>query len=356
MEAKGTGFGGSLLVPSVQELVKEPIIEVPPRYVRHDQDPRVVSCPPSSLPQVPIIDMERLSSEQYLAEVELEKLNVACKDWGFFQMINHGISCSLLEKVKKETQEFFKLPMEDKKKFWQTTEDVEGFGQAFVVSEEQKLDWSDIFYLITLPHNIRKPHLFPNLPLPFRDTLEIYSRELKNVALKTLLYIAKALKTEAKDMIVLFEDGMQAMRMNYYPPCPQPEQVIGLTPHSDAVGITFLLELNEVEGLQIKKDEIWIPVRPLPKAFIVNIGEILEIVTNGQYKSVEHRAVVNSEKERLSIATFLNPNLEGDLGPAPSLITPETPAKLKRVATVDFFKNLFSKELKRKTNVEQYYF
>ncbi|PWA43884.1 oxoglutarate/iron-dependent dioxygenase [Artemisia annua] len=188
-----------------------------------------------------------------------------------------------------------------------------------------------------------------------RDTLEAYSRELKNIAIKTLLYIAKALRMESKDMIVLFEEGMQAMRMNYYPPCPQPEQVIGLTPHSDAGGITFLLELNEVPGLQIRKDGIWIPVKPLPNAFIVNIGDTLEIVTNGQYKSVEHRAIVNSKKERLSIATFLSPKLDGDLGPAPSLITPKTPPKFTRVTVVDFFKNLFSRELIKKTNLEQYY-
>ncbi|CAH1439487.1 unnamed protein product [Lactuca virosa] len=160
---------------------------------------------------------------------------------------------------------------------------------------------------------------------------------------------------ESNDMITLFKEGMQAMRMNYYPPCPQPEQVIGLTPHSDAVGITILLQLNEVEGLQIKKDGIWIPIKPLPNAFIVNIGDILEIVTNGQYKSIEHRAIVNSEKERLSIATFLSPNLDGDLGPAPSLITPDTPPKFKRVSVVDFSKDLFSKELNRKTFIERYY-
>lgn len=78
-------------------------------------------------------------------------------------------------------------------------------------------------------------------------------------------------------------------------------------------------------------------------------------MTNGQYKSIEHRAIVNSEKERLSIATFLNPNLDGDLGPAPSLITPDTPPKFKRVSVVDFFKDLFSKELNRKTFIERYY-
>lgn len=75
--------------------------------------------------------------------------------------------------MKKETQEFFKLSMDEKKKFWQTSEDLEGFGQAFVVSNEQKLDWADIFYLVTLPENIRKPHLFPNLPLPFRSVIPL---------------------------------------------------------------------------------------------------------------------------------------------------------------------------------------
>lgn len=349
MDSKGIYLGGSLPVPSVQELAKEPLTEVPTRYIRSDQDAPVIS----SLPQVPIINMEHLLST-YSKDSELEKLHLSCKDWGFFQLINHGVSCSLLEKVKQETQEFFDMPMKEKKKYWQQAGDLEGFGQAFVVSDEQKLDWADIFYLVTLPTDLRKPHLLPNLPLPFRDTLDEYSREVKKASLKTLMFIAKAVNMEVEEMKALFTDGMQAMRMNYYPPCPQPEQVIGLTPHSDAVGITFLLQLNQVEGLQIKKDGMWIPVKPLHDAFIVNIGDILQIVTNGVYKSIEHRATVNSVKKRLSIATFLNPNVDGDFGPAPSLITPETPERFTRVTVVDFFKNLFSRELKGKTMIDQY--
>ncbi|KAF8413629.1 hypothetical protein HHK36_001621 [Tetracentron sinense] len=142
--------------------------------------------------------------------------------------------------------------------------------------------------------------------------------------------MAKALKMESEDMRELFEDGWQSMRMNYYPPCPQPELVIGLTPHSDSVALTILLQVNEMEGLQIKKDGRWIPVKPLPNAFIVNIGDILEIVTNGAYRSIEHRATVNSEKERISIATFYIPNRNGELGPAPSLISPHNPALFRR--------------------------
>lgn len=114
----------------------------------------------------------------------------------------------------------------------------------------------------------------------YRDTLEEYSREVKNVSLKTLIFIAKALKMEVEDMKVLFDEGMQSMRMNFYPPCPQPEKVIGLSPHSDPLAITFLLQINEVEGLQIKKDGMWIPIKPLPDAFIINIGDILEVISD----------------------------------------------------------------------------
>lgn len=84
------------------------------------------------------------------------------------QLINHGVSSSLIEKFKLETKELFDLPIEEKKRYWQTPTDVEGFGQAFVVSDEQKLDWADMFFLTMLPKHLRKSHLFPNLPLPYR--------------------------------------------------------------------------------------------------------------------------------------------------------------------------------------------
>ena len=84
------------------------------------------------------------------------------------QLINHGVSDSLLEKVKTEVMEFFKLPLEEKRKFGQLDGDIEGYGQSFVVSEEQKLDWADMIYMITLPTDLRKPHLLPQLPHSFR--------------------------------------------------------------------------------------------------------------------------------------------------------------------------------------------
>ncbi|KAM3743159.1 hypothetical protein ACB098_07G123300 [Castanea mollissima] len=350
MEPEITTLGSSIPVPWVQELAKETTSTVPPRYVRFTNEPPVISDT-NSLPQVPVIDMQRLFSAEFM-DTELEKLHYASKEWGFFQLINHGVSISLVEKVKVGIQELFNLPMEEKKKLWQLPGDLEGFGQAFVVSEEQKLDWGDMFYMITRPIHLRKPHLFPKIPLPFKDNLDAYSTELKDLATKIIELMAKALRMELNDMRSLFGEGFQAMRMNYYPPCPQPELAIGLNAHSDGGALTILLQVNEMEGLQIRKDGRWISVKPLPNAFIVNIGDILEIVTNGIYRSIEHRATVNSAKERLSVATFYNPSLEADMGPAPSLITPEFPALFKRIGVADYFRGYLSRELNGKTYID----
>jgi len=78
------------------------------------------------------------------------------------------VTPSLLEDFKREVIELFKLPIEEKKKLWQQEDSFEGFGNAFVVSEEQKLDWSDMFAIMTLPPYIRKEDLFQNLPSKLR--------------------------------------------------------------------------------------------------------------------------------------------------------------------------------------------
>ncbi|XP_027361945.1 protein SRG1-like [Abrus precatorius] len=335
----------SLLVPSVHELAKQPITEVPEQYLRPNQDSPIISNS-DTLPQIPVIDLSKLLSEDV---TELEKLDHACKEWGFFQVINHGVNPLLLENVKRGVEEFLNLPIEKKKQFWQTPEDSQGFGQMFVMSEDQKLEWADLFFILTLPSYARNPRLFPNFPQPLRDNLENYTLEVKNLCITIIDRMAIALNIEPKEVVELFEDISQAMRWNQYPPCPQPENVIGLNPHSDAGALTILLQVNEVDGLQIKKDGKWIPVKPLSNAFVVNIGDTMEILTNGIYRSIEHRATINSEKERISIAAFHRPQMNKSLGPTPSLVTPERPALFRRTTVAEYYKTFLSRELQGKS-------
>ncbi|RDX62829.1 putative 2-oxoglutarate/Fe(II)-dependent dioxygenase, partial [Mucuna pruriens] len=200
------------------------------------------------------------------------------------KLINHGIGIKLVEDVKTGAQELFNLSVEEKKKLWQKQGDTEGFGQMFG-SKEGPSDWVDLFYIFTLPSHLRKPHLFPNIPLPFRtnvgrcrEDLEDYCIKMRDLAINIFVLIGKALGIELRDIKESLGEGGQSLRINYYPPCPQPENVLGLNAHTDGSALTILLQANEVEGLQISKGGIWLPVKPLPNAFIISLGDVMEIM------------------------------------------------------------------------------
>ncbi|KAI3879374.1 hypothetical protein MKX03_009349 [Papaver bracteatum] len=345
----------SLVVPSVQELVKGKITKIPQRYIRTDSTSTSLEHDSDSMAKytIPVINIERLlSGESVSADSELEKLHSACKDWGFFQVVNHGISSSVVEKIKLETHNLFELPFEEKNKLRQKPGEQEGFGQLFVVSDDQKLDWADLLFITTLPIEMRKPHLFDGIPLPLRESLEAYSVGLKTLTMNLLGKMAKALKMDYGEIGELFNDCSQRMRLNYYPPCPMSEKVLGLSPHSDGGGLTILLQLNETEGLQIRKDDNWLPVKPIPDGFVVNIGDMMEILSNGVYHSIEHRVLIHPTKERLSIAAFHAARQDAVIGPALSLIDPPNKPALFRKETVkEYYENFYARKLDGKSNL-----
>ncbi|XP_039022946.1 protein SRG1-like [Hibiscus syriacus] len=244
--------------------------------------------------------------------------------------------------------------MEEKKKWWQTPGNAEGFGQAFVVSEDQKVDWGDLFYVLTHPLRLRNPRLIPTLASPLRETMERYTFDLNNLSTAMLGKIAEALHMKTEEMTVFVGEGRQTIRVNCYPPCELSDQVMGLTPHSDSTLITILLQLNDVDGLEIRKGGKWVQIQPLPDAFVINVGDILEIISNGRYYSIEHRVTVHPEKERLSFATFFGLGHDGELGPAPSLVSEQTPAKFTRVKVQEFYKGLFSRRLQGKAYIDTF--
>ncbi|CAI0418418.1 unnamed protein product [Linum tenue] len=327
---------GSLPVPNVQQLASSSNV-VPIRYIRPELKLQRVSSDDEYV-QVPVVDMSKLDGND---GGELAKLHSACRDWGFFQVINHGVGEGVILKMKADIQEFFSQPIQVKMDSAQLPDSIEGYGQAFVVSEEQKLDWGDMLFIITQPINRRNVGLWPKIPSSFRATLEQYSTELEKLARCLLTSMARNLGLESEKLLTTFNEGLQGMRMNYYPPCEQANKVIGLAPHSDGSGLTLLTQVNEVQGLQIRKDGKWVPIHPIQGAFIVNIGDMIEIMSNGEYKSIEHRAIVNHKKERLSIAAFHNPNANVMIGPLPDILIKDQKqqaAKYKSISHQDYMK------------------
>ncbi|CAL9130703.1 unnamed protein product [Musa acuminata var. zebrina] len=339
-------LGTSIDVPNVQALaasIANPA-DVPPRYVRPEaKADRVVSDGDSELP---VIDFSRLLHHRFSRE-ESAKLHHACADWGFFQLINHGVPDQVMEKMKADIVEFFKLPLEEKKAFARLPNSLEGYGQAFVVSDDQQLDWADMLTLITRPLQSRNIDLWPAQPLTFRDSLSCYAMELKSVAGTLLEVMAKNLGVAPEEFSTIFQDQTQAVRINYYPPCPRADEVLGLSPHTDGSGLTLLLQVNDVEGLQIRKGGNWFPVKQLPGALIANIGDIIEILSNGVYKSIEHRTIINAKEKRLSIATFHGPREYSVIGPLAEIVKGCKP-KYVSMSFGKFMKAYFSAELKGK--------
>ncbi|KAK4405587.1 protein SRG1 [Sesamum angolense] len=277
----------------------------------------------------------------------------SCKEWGFFQVINHGIDLELLERIEKVAMEFFMMPLEEKQKYPMIPGTVQGYGQAFVFSEDQKLDWCNMFALGLEPHCVRNPKLWPTKPSDFCETVEIYSREIRKLCKNLLKYIAITLSLNEDIFEEMFGVAVQAVRMNYYPACPRPDLVLGLSPHSDGSALTVLQQgKGSSIGLQILKDGKWIPVQPIPNALVINVGDTIEVLTNGRYKSVEHRAVTHKEKDRLSIVTFYAPSYEIELGPLPELVDDKNPCKYRRYNHGEYSKHYVTNKLQGKKTLE----
>ncbi|KAJ1296281.1 hypothetical protein BS78_01G288200 [Paspalum vaginatum] len=323
--------------------------EVPEKYVRSEikADPVIVGAEGYNLP---VIDMSRLLNPEF-SEEEIAKLGSACEQWGFFQLVNHGLDQGLLQQIKADITKFFSLPLEEKLAVAIPPNGMEGFGHHFVFSEEQKLDWVDLLFLATRPIEHRNLTFWPTKPSTFRDTLDKYSLELANVSAQLLKFMANNLGVDQEALLSTFKGLPQSMRINYYPPCSQADKVLGLSPHTDGVGMTFLLQVNDVEGLQIRKDGKWFSVQAMNGALVVNIGDVLEILTNGRYKSIEHRAVVNSNKERITIAVFQSAHLFCTIGPLQELLKAGK-AHYKVIDGVEFTKGYFAAKLEGRRYLE----
>lgn len=251
--------------------------------------------------------------------------------------------------MKGLSHEFFKLSLEEKQKYALQPNGIQGYGQQFAVGDH-KLDWGDMLFIKIMPVNQRDESYWPTKPENFREIVDAYSAEVRKVATTLLTLIVQNLNLKPYYFNDKFgEDVKLSMRLNYYPPCPQPELVLGLHPHSDSGGITLLVQDYDIEGLNIKKEDSWISVKPVPNAFIVNIGDILEVMSNGKYKSVMHRVLTNRERERLSVAAFYSPSYSAEIGPAQELVDQsQHPPLYKTLSYAQFLSHLFVDKLHKK--------
>lgn len=188
---------------------------------------------------------------------------------------------------------------------------------------------------------------WPDKPKEWRDVTGMYSENMMGLATKLLEVLSEALGLEREVMIQACKQMTQRMAVNFYPKCPEPNLAIGLKRHTDPGTITILLQ-DQVGGLQATKDGgiNWITVQPVKGAFVVNLGDHAYYVSNGKFKNAEHQAVVNCDHNRLSIATFINPDQEAIVYPL-KIEEGEKTILEEPVSFVELYKKHFINHLER---------
>nr|GLL28010.1 flavonol synthase/flavanone 3-hydroxylase-like [Ipomoea trifida] len=257
----------------------------------------------------------------------LEQVSEACRSWGFFQVVNHGVRPELMDQAREVWREFFHQPMDVKTAYANSPTTYEGYGSRLGVEKGAILDWSDYYFLHYLPSCLKDHNKWPAFPSSLRGVIEEYSEQVVKLCgrLMKILSINLGLDESCLQNAFGGEDIGACLRINFYPKCPQPDLTLGLSSHSDPGGLTILLPDQNVAGLQVRRNDQWITVKPAQHAFIVNIGDQVQVLSNAVYKSVEHRVIVNSNQERVSLAYFYNPRGELLVQPMKELVTPENP-------------------------------
>ncbi|KAK6931853.1 Isopenicillin N synthase-like, Fe(2+) 2OG dioxygenase domain [Dillenia turbinata] len=261
--------------------------------------------------ELPLIDIRCLINAG-CKDGNNEKERVACmeaicqasSEWGFFQVVNHGISPKLLRGMRAEQIKLFETSFEKKSTCGLLNNSYRWGNQA--ASNPIQFSWSEAFHVpLTKISEDTCYGEFTSL----RDVMQEIAGAMSRLASLLANVLAERLCSQRRP----FEEITCFLRLNHYLPCPASVEMHGLVTHTDSDFLTILCQ-DHVGGLQLMKDSKWVAVKPMPDALIVNIGDLFQVWSNNIYKSVYHRVMANDKADRYSIAYFLCPSNDTLIG------------------------------------------
>jgi isopenicillin N synthase-like dioxygenase len=245
-----------------------------------------------------------------------QKLGRSFEDYGFAIIADHGISDELIHRAEAKAKAFFALPDDVKRMYF-----MEGGGGArgytpFGIETAKGAKAHDLkeFWHVgrDLPpgHKFRShmpDNVWPDEVPSFKDTFQELFASFDRTGLKILRAIARYLKTDEDYFIDTVRDGNSVMRLLHYPPIEgEPGSHVRAGAHEDINTITLLLGAEEAGLELLTSDGRWIAVSPKPGELVVNIGDMLQRLTNGRLRSTSHR-VVNPPPERWGKSRYSMP-------------------------------------------------
>nr|XP_043622228.1 gibberellin 20 oxidase 2-like [Erigeron canadensis] len=300
--------------------------KIPSQFVWPDHEKPCLE-PPSPPLDVPSIDLKAFFSGEPLAVSNaIALVSSACKDHGFFQVCNHGVDQNLINECHNMMNTFFGMPLLEKRKVERKFGEYCGYASSFTNRFSSKLPWKETlsFRYSADPNcsSIVQDYFLNVMGKEFHDfgtVCQEYSEAMSKLSLDIMELLGMSLGIERSLLRDFYKENDSILRLNYYPPCQKPDLTLGTGPHCDPTSLTILHQDN-VAGLEVFVDEKWHSVTPCSGAFVVNIGDTFMALSNGLYKSCLHRAVVNTENPRKSIAFFLSPRMDKVVRPPKALV------------------------------------
>lgn len=330
----------------VKGLVDKGLTTIPSFFIHSEEPNPEPKTRPGNNHSIPVVDFSAPR------ETVVEQVHRASTSLGFFQIINHSVPVNAINRIVGSIKSFNEQNDELKMKYY--SRDITrgaAYSTNFDLYNSKAASWRDTLQVRLTP----TPPDWEYVPEVCREAIVEWDKEVVKIGEELMGLLCEGLgveKDRLKELSCL--DG-RVMAAHYYPYCPQPELTKGLTPHTDPGVLTVLVQ-NEMTGLQVKFGEEWVDLKPIPGAIVINIGDILQIISNDEYKSVVHRVLANPFQEpRVSVAIFLNPGQrENSFGPLPELISDKKPAVYREFMYKDYMGRFFSKELDGKTLTNYY--
>ncbi|RWR97821.1 gibberellin 3-beta-dioxygenase 1-like protein [Cinnamomum micranthum f. kanehirae] len=269
------------------------------------------------------------------------RMGHASETWGGFHVTGHGVPLGLIDRLESQVCRLFSLPREQKLNAARVPNSFNGYGQVPIAAFFEKSLWSEGCTITDSPVNWAS-RLWPDDYIEFCDVMEEYKKEMKALCVRIMWLMLASLGITKKDLDWAgpngdFDGSWTTLQLNWYPPCPDPNRAIGLVAHSDSPILTVLYP-SSTSGLQVLREHgtqaHWVTIGPVPDSFVVNVGDLLQILTNGRFRAPLHRAIVNRTHHRLSVPIFIGPPKDALITPLSKLVSADRP-QLYRAVTWD---------------------
>ena len=313
-----------------------------------DRDPVASSTGPGR--EVPVIDVGALmaADDDPAVRAVAREIAAACRDWGFFQVLNHGLDDGphgdLLEGVRRQMQTFFGLPRADRESVLRTRENPWGYYNNELTKNQR--DRKEVFDFTREDSDeiYRAANRWPGLA-GFRDTMLAWLEACERLSLRLLEAFCIGLDLAPDTLAPSFTPRHTGfVRLNHYPvedpmagssATHLPVADLGVHHHTDAGALTVLLQ-DDVGGLQVHRDGSWYDVAPVPGALVVNTGDMMQVWSNDIYRAAMHRVLAMDCRDRFSVPFFFNPAAGTIVEPLPSTVGEARPARYRPLDWSEF--------------------